>query len=145
MKHSKVEVYLLEFKLCIHPKLNEHIVKPFSRADSISMFPLSLPSSPFLPPTPFLPTRPFPSLPPFLPPPSFPLPPPSLPPSPPPSPLPPSPSTGDLEKELRSTFDVAEGTVCRVWHRYMSHTYELLSDSKQTLQDAGLYNMQVLS
>ena len=36
MKHSKVEVYLLNFKLCIHPKLNEHIIKSFSRADTIS-------------------------------------------------------------------------------------------------------------
>ena len=27
----------------------------------------------------------------------------------------------------------------------MSHTYELLNDSTQTLQDAGLYNMQVCS
>ena len=52
-------------------------------------------------------------------------------------------STAELEKELRHTFSVEEKTVCRVWHRYMSHTYELLSDSNQTLQDAGLYNMQV--
>ena len=49
----------------------------------------------------------------------------------------------DLEKELRRTFSVPEEVVCRVWHRYMSNTYELLSDKTQTLQDAGLYNMQV--
>ena len=36
MKHSKVEVYLLDFKLCIHPKLSEHTVKSFSKADTIS-------------------------------------------------------------------------------------------------------------
>ena len=35
MKHCKVEVYLLEFKLCVHPKLNEHVVKSFSRADTV--------------------------------------------------------------------------------------------------------------
>ena len=58
-------------------------------------------------------------------------------------PTPLSLSTAELEKELRLTFSVEEKTVCRVWHRYMSHTYELLSDSNQTLQDAGLYNMQV--
>ena len=28
-------------------------------------------------------------------------------------------------------------------HRYMTNTYELLSNSSQTLQDAGLYNGQV--
>ena len=32
---------------------------------------------------------------------------------------------------------------CRVWHRYMTSTYELLSDLNETLQDAGLYNGQV--
>ena len=36
MKHFKVEVYLLNFKLCIHPKLNEHVIKSFSRGDTIS-------------------------------------------------------------------------------------------------------------
>ena len=50
---------------------------------------------------------------------------------------------GDLERELRHTFSIDQTAVCRVWHRYMSHTYELLNDSTQTLQDVGLYNMQV--
>ena len=35
MKHCKVEVYLLEFELCLHPKLNEPVNKSFSRADTI--------------------------------------------------------------------------------------------------------------
>ena len=35
MKHCKVEVYLLEFKLFLHPKLNEPVNKSFSRADTI--------------------------------------------------------------------------------------------------------------
>ena len=52
-------------------------------------------------------------------------------------------SPADLEAELRSTFDVGEDVQCRVWHRYMSSTYELLSDPNQSLQDAGLYNGQV--
>ena len=34
---------------------------------------------------------------------------------------------------------------CRIWHRYMTHSYELLSSSNQTLQDAGLYSGQVLA
>ena len=35
MKHCKVEVYLLKFKVCLHPKLNEPVNKSFSRADTI--------------------------------------------------------------------------------------------------------------
>lgn len=35
MKHCKVEVYLLNFKLSLHPKLNDTIVKSFSRADTV--------------------------------------------------------------------------------------------------------------
>ncbi len=35
MKYCKVEVYLLEFKLCIHPKTSETVSKMFSRADTI--------------------------------------------------------------------------------------------------------------
>lgn len=58
-----------------------------------------------------------------------------------PSLLPSSPA--DLEAELRSTFDVEKDVQCRVWQRYMTSTYELLSDPKQSLQDAGLYNGQV--
>ena len=37
MKHCKVEVYLLEFKLCLHPKLNEPVNMTFSRAETIGM------------------------------------------------------------------------------------------------------------
>ena len=49
----------------------------------------------------------------------------------------------DLEGELRSTFDVEKDVQCRVWHRYMTSTFELLSDPKQSLQDAELYSGQV--
>ena len=52
--------------------------------------------------------------------------------------------TGDLEAVMRRLYAIPDDTPCRVWHRYMSHTYELLSDLFQTLQDAGLYNMQVI-
>ena len=37
MKHCKVEVYLLEFKLYLHPKANETVVKSFSRASTVGM------------------------------------------------------------------------------------------------------------
>jgi hypothetical protein len=55
-----------------------------------------------------------------------------------------SPPKADLEATLREVYAIPADTPCRVWHRYMSHTYKLLSDPSQTLQDAGLYNMQVL-
>ena len=76
--------------------------------------------------------------------PSPPASPPPPPPPPPPSPPPPLlPPPADLERELRGTFSTPEGRTCQVWHRYMSHTYELLNNSSQSLQDAGLYNQQV--
>ena len=49
----------------------------------------------------------------------------------------------DLEAELRSVFSVPQEVECRVRHRYMTNTYELLTSPTQTLQDAGLYNGQV--
>ena len=36
VKHLKVEVYLIELNLCIHPHLNESKVRFFSRADLTS-------------------------------------------------------------------------------------------------------------
>ncbi len=50
---------------------------------------------------------------------------------------------GDVEKQLRQTFQVPEETECRVWHRYMTSTYELLSNRDSSLQDVGLYSGQV--
>ncbi len=50
---------------------------------------------------------------------------------------------GDVEKELRQIFGVPEEVECRVWHRYMTSTYELLSNHNSTLQDVGLYSGQV--
>ena len=44
---------------------------------------------------------------------------------------------------MRELFNVPKETVCRVWHKYMSSTYEELSKPEQTLQDAGLYAGQV--
>ena len=85
MKHCKVEVYLLEFKLSLHPNLNSTKPQRFSRADTV----------------------------------------------------------GDLEAIMKEEFNVERYTECRVWHRFMTNTYELLSNCSQTLQDAGLYNGQV--
>ena len=36
VKHLKVEVYLIDLKLAIHPHLNEYKPHSFSRADTIS-------------------------------------------------------------------------------------------------------------
>lgn len=84
-KHNKVEVYLLEFKLTVHPNLHIAKTRSFSRADTV----------------------------------------------------------GDLEAAIREEFQVDQAAECRVWHRFMTLVYELLSNSSQTLQDAGLYNGQV--
>lgn len=35
VKHLKVEVYLFDLKLCVHPQINELKVHSFSRADTI--------------------------------------------------------------------------------------------------------------
>ena len=85
MKHCKVEVYLLEFKLTIHPDIHNFKRHSFSRGDTV----------------------------------------------------------GNLEAVIRKEFEVEENAECRVWHRFMTHTYELLPNCSQTLQDAGLYNGQV--
>jgi ubiquitin carboxyl-terminal hydrolase 4/11/15 len=85
MKHLKVELYLLEFKLTIHPNIDNVKCYSFSREDNIE----------------------------------------------------------NLEAVLRKEFEVEEDAECRVWYRFMTHTYELLSNRSQTLQDAGLYNGQV--
>ena len=85
MKHYKVEVYLLEFKLAIHPNISNAKLRSFSRIDTV----------------------------------------------------------GDLETVLREEFKVEKDAECRVWHRFMTHTCELLPNRSQTLQDAGLYNGQV--
>lgn len=42
MKYIKVEVYRLEFKLTVHPKLSESIIQEFSRADTVGKCMLSL-------------------------------------------------------------------------------------------------------
>ena len=83
-------------------------------------------------------------------------------------------TVGDLEAALREEFQVRSDHECRVWHHFVTTTfellsnssetyyemlsnssqtyellsntnYELLSNSSQTLQDAGLHNGQVKS
>ena len=45
--------------------------------------------------------------------------------------------------EMKKVFNIPEDAETRVWNKYMSNTYELLSNLEQSLQDAGLYHGQV--
>lgn len=45
--------------------------------------------------------------------------------------------------EMRRVFNIAEEVETRVWTKYMSNAYDLLSNLEYTVQDAGLYQGQV--
>lgn len=45
--------------------------------------------------------------------------------------------------EMKTIFNIPEDAETRVWNKYMSSTYELLSNLEYTVQDAGLYQGQV--
>ena len=87
MKHCVVEIYQFEFKLSIHPNINDAKIRSFSRADTV----------------------------------------------------------GDLEAALKEEFGVNKSAECRVWQCFMPHTYKLLSNKSQTLNNADLYNEWVNS
>ena len=42
MKHCKVEVYLLEFKLSLHSNQNKVVTRQFSRADTVGKMRLEI-------------------------------------------------------------------------------------------------------
>ena len=44
---------------------------------------------------------------------------------------------------MREIFNVPEDRETRIWNKYMSNTYELLTKKEQSIQDCGLYNGQV--
>lgn len=48
-----------------------------------------------------------------------------------------------IEQEMLKIFSIPEDKEVRLWNRYMSNTFELLSKKDVTLQDAGLYQGQV--
>ncbi|XP_065058789.1 ubiquitin carboxyl-terminal hydrolase 15-like [Rhopilema esculentum] len=50
----------------------------------------------------------------------------------------------DVMQEMRIAFSVPEDKDIRIWNRYMSSTYELLKNTSSTIQDAGLYDGQVV-
>ncbi|XP_029539103.1 ubiquitin carboxyl-terminal hydrolase 4 [Oncorhynchus nerka] len=49
-----------------------------------------------------------------------------------------------IEKEMRSLFEIPTGKETRLWNKYMSNTYEQLNKPDSTVQDAGLFQGQVL-
>uniref|UniRef100_A0A3P9LM04 Ubiquitin carboxyl-terminal hydrolase 15 n=1 Tax=Oryzias latipes TaxID=8090 RepID=A0A3P9LM04_ORYLA len=49
-----------------------------------------------------------------------------------------------IEKEMRELFSIPDEKETRLWNRYMSNTFEPLNKPDSTIQDAGLYQGQVL-
>ncbi|XP_058022121.1 ubiquitin carboxyl-terminal hydrolase 4 [Ahaetulla prasina] len=86
VKHCKVEVYLLELKLCQNSDPTNLVDSYFSKADTIAT----------------------------------------------------------IEKEMRKQFDIPDGKEVRLWNRCTSNAYEQLSKLDSTIQDAGLYQGQVV-
>ena len=46
--------------------------------------------------------------------------------------------------EIKKVFSIPEEDETRLWIKYISHSCELLSNMEQTVQDASLYQGQVL-
>ena len=49
-----------------------------------------------------------------------------------------------IEKKLRQLFNVPDRKQVRLWNKYMNNTYEHLRDLESTVQNAGLYQGQVV-
>ncbi|KAJ8245506.1 hypothetical protein GJAV_G00271450 [Gymnothorax javanicus] len=49
-----------------------------------------------------------------------------------------------IEKEMRQLFSIPNEKETRLWNKYMSSTFEPLTKPDSTIQDAGLYQGQVL-
>ncbi|XP_061495842.1 ubiquitin carboxyl-terminal hydrolase 15 isoform X2 [Rhineura floridana] len=49
-----------------------------------------------------------------------------------------------IEKEIRKIFNIPDDKETRLWNKYMSNTFEPLNKPDSTIQDAGLYQGQVL-
>ncbi|KAL4226967.1 Ubiquitin carboxyl-terminal hydrolase 15 [Mactra antiquata] len=49
-----------------------------------------------------------------------------------------------LEKVMRLEFNIPDNKEVRLWNRYMTNMYEQLNKKDNTLQDASLYNGQVI-
>ncbi|XP_034296931.1 ubiquitin carboxyl-terminal hydrolase 4 [Pantherophis guttatus] len=86
VKHCKVEVYLLELKLCQNSDPTNLVDSYFSKADTIAT----------------------------------------------------------IEKEMRKQFNISDGKEVRLWNKCTNNAYEQLSKLDSTIQDAGLYQGQVV-
>uniref|UniRef100_A0A6Q2ZMB4 Ubiquitin carboxyl-terminal hydrolase n=1 Tax=Esox lucius TaxID=8010 RepID=A0A6Q2ZMB4_ESOLU len=49
-----------------------------------------------------------------------------------------------IEREMRKLFSIPDEKETRLWNKYMSNTFEPLNKPDSTIQDAGLYQGQVL-
>ncbi|CAI9541910.1 unnamed protein product [Staurois parvus] len=49
-----------------------------------------------------------------------------------------------IEKEMRRIFSIPDDKETRLWNKYMSNTFEPLNKPESTIQDAGLYQGQML-
>ncbi|XP_063783450.1 ubiquitin carboxyl-terminal hydrolase 15 isoform X4 [Pseudophryne corroboree] len=49
-----------------------------------------------------------------------------------------------IEKEMRKLFNIPDEKETRLWNKYMSNTFEPLNKPESTIQDAGLYQGQML-
>ncbi|XP_071818107.1 ubiquitin carboxyl-terminal hydrolase 15-like isoform X2 [Apostichopus japonicus] len=86
VKRCKVEVYLMEFKLCENSQLDHIVTSKFSKGDTIDT----------------------------------------------------------IEKKMREMFEISEDKETRLWNKYMSNSYEPLHQKTKTVQDAELYQGQLL-
>ncbi|XP_032242140.2 ubiquitin carboxyl-terminal hydrolase 4 [Nematostella vectensis] len=86
VRHCKVEVYLMEFKLCENSDMDTVVTQQFSKGDTI----------------------------------------------------------GHIVSTMKNLFSIPEESETRLWNKYMSNTFELLSNMEQSVQDAGLYQGQTL-
>ena len=50
---------------------------------------------------------------------------------------------GTVTAKIRTEFNVPDSAQCRLWQRYMTNTYELLTKTNETVSEAGLYSGQV--
>ena len=44
---------------------------------------------------------------------------------------------------MRELYGIRKSNECRLWQRYMTGSYDLLTDLNRTLSDVGIYNGQV--
>ncbi|KAK2915730.1 hypothetical protein Q8A67_000104 [Cirrhinus molitorella] len=86
VKHCKVEVYLIELKLCEDSNMDKIVSRRFSKADTIRI----------------------------------------------------------IEQEMRKLFSVPDEKETRLWNKYMSNQFEKLTNLDSTVQDAGLFQGQVI-